>query len=324
MLISKIKKAAMFMVLSTLSIQPLHAADWSPQTIKIVVPFAAGGTTDILGRLIAENMSVELNTNVIVENTPGANGNIGAAAVARAKPDGQTLLLGTPGPMIVNKYVYDSLLYDPKTAFQPIGLIAALPNVVMVSPNLGVDSVQDLIKLGKEKTDLLSHGSPGVGSSGHVSTELFKQNVDLSAVHVPYKGSVPMLTDLISGETDFTIDQISSALSFIQAGNLKALAVTSKTRSAQLPDVPTMQEAGIENYEVSVWFCLTAPANTPEHIVTALNAALNKALEAPEVQARLASYGAEARPGSPEDLQNQIDSEEVIIAAVSSQVDLKN
>lgn len=302
------------------------AASWpqSGQPIRLVIPFAPGGTTDILGRMMAEGLSRELNVSVIAENIAGANGNLGAQTVLRAKPDGNTLMLGTPGPMIVNKYVYKNLTFDPKTAFAPVALVAELPNVLMVRPSLGVNNVAELVSLAKKKKDGLTFGSPSVGSSGHVSTELFKLQADIGAVHVPYKGSSPMLVDLMSGNTDFTIDQISSALGFIQSGKIKALAVTSKTRSPQLPDVPTLREAGFPDYEVSVWFCVAAPANTPKDRIQVLNAALNKVLSEPAVRERIASLGAQPLGGPPEDLARQVLVEEKNIQAVTKVVSFDN
>ncbi|AMG87909.1 Bug family tripartite tricarboxylate transporter substrate binding protein [Bordetella bronchiseptica] len=303
-----------------------HAEPWpqSRQPIRLVIPFAPGGTTDILGRMMAEGLSRELKVSVIAENIAGANGNLGAQTVARAKPDGNTLMLGTPGPMIVNKYVYKNLAFDPKTAFAPVALVAELPNVLMVRPDLGVADVAGLVGLARKEKDGLTFGSPSVGSSGHVSTELFKLQAGVSAVHVPYKGSSPMLVDLMSGNTDFTIDQISSAIGFIQGGKIKALAVTSRTRSAQLPDVPTLREAGFPDYEVSVWFCVAAPAGTPEDRIQALNAALNKVLAEPAVRERLASLGAQPLGGPAQDLARQILTEEKNIQAVTKVVSFDN
>lgn len=274
--------------------------------------------------MMAEGLGKELGVTVIAENIAGANGNLGAQSVLRSKADGNTIMLGTPGPMIVNKYVYKNLAFDPKTAFAPVALVAELPNALMVSPKLGVNSVAELIGLAQKKKDGLTFGSPSVGSSGHVSTELFKLQAHISAVHVPYKGSSPMLVDLMSGNTDFTIDQISSALGFVQSGKLRALAVTSRTRSAQLPDVPTLREAGFPDYEVSVWFCVAAPAGTPQDRIDILNGALNKVLADPAVRERIASLGAQPLGGPPQDLARQILAEEKNIQAVTQVVTFEN
>ncbi|ANY17866.1 Bug family tripartite tricarboxylate transporter substrate binding protein [Bordetella pseudohinzii] len=320
-----IKPMRLFLGALALSLaQAASAASWPSQPIRLVIPFAPGGTTDILGRMMAEGLGKELGVTVIAENIAGANGNLGAQSVLRSKADGNTIMLGTPGPMIVNKYVYKNLAFDPKTAFAPVALVAELPNALMVSPKLGVNSVAELISLAQKKKDGLTFGSPSVGSSGHVSTELFKLQAHISAMHVPYKGSSPMLVDLMSGNTDFTIDQISSALGFVQSGKLRALAVTSRTRSAQLPDVPTLREAGFPDYEVSVWFCVAAPAGTPKDRISILNAALNKVLADPAVRERIASLGARPLGGPPQDLARQILAEEKNIQAVTQVVTFEN
>ncbi|AKQ58189.1 Bug family tripartite tricarboxylate transporter substrate binding protein [Bordetella hinzii] len=320
-----IKPMGLFLgALALLLGQAASAASWPSQPIRLVIPFAPGGTTDILGRMMAEGLGKELGVTVIAENIAGANGNLGAQSVLRSKADGNTIMLGTPGPMIVNKYVYKNLAFDPKTAFAPVALVAELPNALMVSPKLGVNSVAELIGLAQKKKDGLTFGSPSVGSSGHVSTELFKLQAHISAVHVPYKGSSPMLVDLMSGNTDFTIDQISSALGFVQSGKLRALAVTSRTRSAQLPDVPTLREAGFPDYEVSVWFCVAAPAGTPQDRIDILNGALNKVLADPAVRERIASLGAQPLGGPPQDLARQILAEEKNIQAVTQVVTFEN
>lgn len=320
-----IKPMGLFLgALALLLGQAASAASWPSQPIRLVIPFAPGGTTDILGRMMAEGLGKELGVTVIAENIAGANGNLGAQSVLRSKADGNTIMLGTPGPMIVNKYVYKNLAFDPKTTFAPVALVAELPNALMVSPKLGVNSVAELISLAQKKKDGLTFGSPSVGSSGHVSTELFKLQAHINAVHVPYKGSSPMLVDLMSGNTDFTIDQISSALGFVQSGKLRALAVTSRSRSAQLPEVPTLREAGFPDYEVSVWFCVAAPAGTPKDRIDILNAALNKVLADAAVRERIASLGAQPLGGPPQDLARQILAEEKNIQAVTQVVTFEN
>ncbi|WP_256985860.1 Bug family tripartite tricarboxylate transporter substrate binding protein [Bordetella genomosp. 1] len=300
------------------------ASTWpAPESvIRLVVPFSPGGTTDILGRMMADGLRKELGVSVIVENLAGANGNLGATNVLRAKADGLTLMLGTPGPMIVNKYVYSNLNYDPLTAFSHVALVAALPNVLMVRKELPVNSVADLVALAGKKD--LSFGSPGVGSSGHVSSELFNLQSKIKAAHIPYKGSSPMLVDLAGGNIDYSIDQISSALKLVQAGQIRALAVTSKERSPELPDVPTLQEAGLSDYEVSVWFCIAAPAKTPPETVLKLNAAINKVLQDPAVIQRIAGFGARPLGGHPEDLTRQVQVEQQNIIAVAKVVNFSN
>ena len=309
-----------------LSMPPAHAADWPArgQAIRLIVPYAAGGTTDILGRLMAEGISRELGVPVIPDNVPGANGNLGVAQLVRAKPDGYTLMLGTPGPMVVNKYVYDKTPFDPLQDIAPVALVATLPNVLVVRPNMGVNTVAEFVALARSRNGRLSHGSPGIGSSSHVSAELFKLAAGIKATHIPYKGSLPMLTDLIGGTVDFTIDQVSSAFPFIQGGQLKPLAVTSGKRSAELPAVPTLKESGYPDYEVSVWFCIGAPARVPADIILRVNKAINNALAYPEVKARIQSFAATPLGGSPDDLARQIQAEQKNILNVLKVVDLKS
>jgi len=299
-----------------------HAA-YPEKTIRIVVPFAPGGSTDTMARMMADGLSQRLGQSVIVENIPGANGTIGATRVAASAPDGYTLMLGTPGPMIVNQYVYDNLSYHPKTAFTHIMTIAEMPNVLMVRPTLDVASVTDLVAKLKTPDHRLTHGSPGIGASGHVSTELFKALADVQAVHVPYNGNIPMLTDLVGGITDFTIDQLPPALPLIQTGKLRALAVTSPQRSPALPDVPTMAQAGFPGYEVTVWFALAAPAGMPESVVRTLNAAANEALKDPDMIKRISTYAAVPVGGSPQQLTARIEREEETITKVMQRVNLK-
>lgn len=308
----------------TTSFSAAFANTWpaANQVIRLVVPFSAGGTTDILGRLMAEGMRRELGINVIVENIPGANGNLGAANVLRSKSDGLTLMLGTPGPMVVNKYVYTNLGYDPLTAFAHVALVAELPNVLMVRNSLGANNVAELAALATKQD--LSFGSPGVGSSGHVSSELFNLHTKIKATHIPYKGSSPMLADLAGGSIDYSIDQISSALKLIQGGQIKALAVTSKERSPELPNVPTLREAGLSDYEVSVWFCIAAPAKTPPEIVSTLNAAINKVLKSPAVVQRISGFAARPLGGSAADLTRQVQQEQRNIVAVTKVVNFSN
>ena len=308
-----------------LGMSPAHAAEWPArgQAIRLIVPYAAGGTTDILGRLMAEGMSRDLGVPVIPDNLPGANGNLGVAQLVRAKADGYTLMLGTPGPMVVNKYVYEKTPFDPLQDIAPVALVAALPNVMLVRPDLGVNTVAEFVALAKSRNGGLSNGSPGIGSSSHVTGELFKMAAGIKATHIPYKGSLPMLTDLIGGTVDFTIDQVSSAFPFIQGGQLKALAVTSGKRSAELPNVPTLKESGYADFDVTVWFCVGAPARVPTDIILRVNRAINNTLALPEVRARIHSFAATPLGGSPEDLAQQILAEQKNILKVLKVVDLK-
>ncbi|NLY27112.1 MAG: tripartite tricarboxylate transporter substrate binding protein [Alcaligenaceae bacterium] len=301
---------------------PVQAQSWPDKPIRIVVPFPPGGSTDILGRTTADYLQKELGVPVVVENLPGATGTIGVGAVARAKPDGYTLLMGSIGTVVTNHFVFPELPYQIDS-LSPVINIAETPNVVLVSPKIQADSVSELVEYMKANAGKLNHGSPGLASSSHVSAELFKQRTGTEAQHVPYKGSAPMLVDLMAGTIDFTIDNISSSLELIKAGKLKALAVTSRARSPLLPDVPTVIESGLSHYVMAPWFCVAAPAATPRPVIDKLNSALNKMLNDPAVTKVLLSYGAEPVGGSAEDLQKLIEKEAGTISELAMKVNFR-
>lgn len=301
------------------------AQEWPQQTIKVMVPFPPGGTTDILGRMVAEHLQRQLGSTVVVDNLPGATGTIGTAVVARAKPDGYTLLMGSVGTIVTNHFTYEKLPFT-MDAIAPVINLAEMPNVLMTRPDLGANTPAELVALMKAKPpgQELRFGSPGTGASAHISCELFKLRTGTSAIHIPYKGSAPMLTDLMAGNIDFTIDQISSALTFIQAGRLKALAVTSRRRSTQLPDLPTLSETLLPDYVMSPWFCVGAPAGTPKTIIQRINTSLNAMLADKAVLAKLDSFGIVPVGGSPEDLAALIQREAGLIRELSAKVNFRN
>lgn|SRR5690554_1143742 len=310
--------------LSVLGTTPVvHANEWPTRSIRLIVPFPPGGSTDILGRATAEYLQKRLNVPVVVENLPGATGTIGTAAAARAAPDGYTLLMGSIGTVVTNHFVYEGLSFG-LDSFQPIITVAETPNVVMVRPTLEVNNVSELIEYMKANPGKLNHGSPGLASSSHVSAEMFKLRAGVDAQHVPYKGSSPMLVDLIGGTLDFTIDNISSSLELIKANKLKALAVTSRTRSPLLPELPTVIESGMDDYVMAPWFCVMAPASTPDPIVRKLNVILNDMLADSSVSKVLQSYGAQPVGGTPEDLQQLMAREAETIRSLSNVVDFRS
>ncbi len=269
---------------------------WPSRPIRLLVGFAPGGTTDIMARLAAEGMAPLLGQPVLVENLPGATGNIAAAAAARAEPDGHTILLGSPGPLALNRWLFKSMPFDSRTAFTPIGLIAIVPNVVIVRPDLPARTLAELEALLKQGN--LRTGSPGVGSTGQLTNALFQAAVGTQAIHAGYRGSVPMLTDLMNGTLDYAIDQLSPPLPLIRDGKLRAIAVSSPQRSPLLPEVPTMDELGRAGLSVTAWFSLVAPAGTPPAVLARLNGALNETLRQPQTQARLAQQAASVGGGS--------------------------
>ncbi len=272
---------------------------WPAKAVRIVVPFAAGGTTDILARALAPELQRAFGQPVIVENKPGAGGNNGAADVAKAAPDGHTFLMGTVGTHAINASLYSKMPYDHVKDFVPVTLVAGVPNVLVMNPvhaqQNGIDSVPALIEFARKRPGKLNMASSGNGTSIHLAGELFKTMTGTFMLHLPYGGSGPALIDLIAGNTDLMFDNLPSSLPHIKSGRLKALAVTSAVRSAALPELPTVEEAGgaaLKGYEASSWFGLLAPAGTPMDIVNRVQAETAKALGSPAIKERLQSQGA--------------------------------
>ena len=284
--------------------------------VRLVVGFAPGGGTDATARTISVKLGPELGQQIIVDNRPGAAGNIGSELVARAAPDGYTLEMGTVGTHAINPSLYAKMPYDHVKDFVPIVLVAGVPNVLVVNPAVPVNSVQELIAYARANPGKLNFASSGSGTSIHLSGELFKTMTGVQMTHVPYKGSAPALTDLMGGQVQLMFDNLPSSLAFIKAGKLKALAVTSATRAAALPDVPTIAESGVPGFEASSWFGIVAPAGTPREVVNKVNAEINKWLASPEAKEKLASQGAIAAGGSPEDFAKHIAAETAKWAAV--------
>jgi tripartite-type tricarboxylate transporter receptor subunit TctC len=294
------------------AVAPLAAAqapDYPTKSVRIVVPFPPGGTTDILARSVAQKLSEAWGQQVIVDNRPGAGGNIGSDLVAKAPPDGYTLLMGTVGTHAINPSLYAKMPYDHVRDFTPVVLVAGVPNVLVVNPGLPVHSVQELIAYAKANPGKLNFASSGNGTSIHLSGELFKTMTGVQMTHVPYKGSAPALTDLLGGQVQLMFDNLPSSLQFIKAGSLRPLAVTSAARSAALPDLPTLAESGLPGFEASSWFGLLAPARTPKPIVAKIVAAVDAWLETGDAKDKLKSQGAIAMGGSSEAFEKHIATE---------------
>ncbi|HET9045365.1 MAG TPA: tripartite tricarboxylate transporter substrate binding protein [Casimicrobiaceae bacterium] len=287
----------------------LAQSAYPTKPVRIVVPFPAGGTTDILARAAAQKLSETWGQQAIVDNRPGAGGNIGAELVAKSAPDGYTLLMGTVGTHAINASLYPKMPYDHVKDFVPVILVAGVPNVLVVNPELPVRSVQELMAYAKANPGKLNFASSGSGTSIHLSGELFKVMTGAQMTHVPYKGSAPALTDLIGGQVQLMFDNLPSSLAFIKAGKLRALAVTSAQRSPALPDVPTVAESGVPGFEASSWFGLLAPAGTPPTIVAKINTDTQKWLASPDAKEKLAAQGANVAGGSPDDFAKHIQSE---------------
>ncbi len=291
-----------------------QAAPWPTKPVRIVVPFAPGGTTDILARALAPELSKAFGHSFIVENRGGAGGNIGAEQVAKSPADGYTLLMGTVGTHGINRALYDKLPYDPFKDFAPVSLVAAVPNVMVMgtdkAKSLGINSVQDFIRYAKARPGKLNMASSGNGTSIHLAGELFKSMTGTYMVHFPYRGSGPALLDMISGNMDVMFDNLPSSMAQIKAGKLKALAVTSLERSGALPDVPTVEEAaGLKGFEATSWFGLLAPAGTPPDIINRLQQETAKALATPAMKERLLAQGAIPSGNTPAEFAKLIESE---------------
>ncbi len=302
----------------------LAQADWPSRTVRIVVPFAAGGTTDLSARIIAERLSQSLKQPFIVENKAGAGGNVGAAEVARAAPDGYTFLMGTPGTQSINQFLYSKMPYDSAKDLVPVSFVVRVPNVLMVNPQLPAKNIQELIALLKAQPGKLAYGSPGNGTTGHLSTELFKTQAGVFVTHIPYRGSGPMLQDLIAGQIQMAIDNLPSAMPLIQAGKVVALGVTSAQPVPQLPGVPTIASV-LPGYVAESWFVLMAPAGTPQPIIDKLAAEVDRLLKQPELVERFAKIGATPVGGTPKQLGDFIAAEtqkwKTVVGASGAKVD---
>jgi tripartite-type tricarboxylate transporter receptor subunit TctC len=278
--------------------------------VRVVVPFAAGGTTDIFARLLGERLSQALGQQFVIENRGGAGGNIGADAVAKADPDGYTLVMGTVGTHAINASLYARMPYDALGDFAPVAYVAGVPNLMVVNPkNVKAANVQDFIAEAKGAARRFNMASSGNGTSIHLSGELFKQITGVEMPHVPYRGSGPAVNDLIGGQVDVMFDNLPSSIEHAKAGTLRPLAVTSAQRSPAIPNVPTLAESGLPGFEATSWFALFAPKGTPAAIVAKLNQEVRKALETPELQKRFAELGGEIRPMSPGELAAYVRSE---------------
>ena len=288
------------LVAACLPAAAIGAEAYPAKAIRMVVPFPAGGTTDILARIAGQKLTEALKQQVIIDNRPGAGGNIGTELVAKSPPDGYTLLTDPGSTLTINPSLYAKLPYDPVKDFAPVTILAAVPNILVVHPSLPVKNVKELIALAKAKPGQLNYASTGAGQSTHLSMELFKTMAGVDLVHIPYKGSAPALTDLLGGQVTLMFDNMPSSLPHVQGGKLRALAVSTLKRSPAMPQLPTVAESGLPGFEVSVWFAVLAPAGTPRDIVQRLNAVLVKALHAPDVKERLAGQGAEPIGNTPE------------------------
>ncbi len=288
---------------------PALAQTFPNKPVTLVVPFAAGGSTDLVARVIAQAMSTHLGQQVVVDNKGGAGGNLGASFVAQAAPDGYTILMGTIATHALSASLYANPPFDPVEDFTPIAWLVTVPNVLTVNKDYPAQTVAELIARLKENPGEEIYSSSGNGTPLHLSGELFKSMAGVDMVHVPYQGSGPALVDAVSGAVPINFDNLPSSTEFIRAGTLRALAVTTKTRAPNFPDIPTMEEAGVPGYETNTWNALFAPAGTPAEVVAKLNEAANAALKDESVAKRLAEVGATEVGGTPEELAEHVKSE---------------
>lgn len=276
--------------------------------IKWVVPFTPGGAMDSMARAIGERLAQNVGQPVVIENRPGAGGTIGSALVAKSEPDGHTMMIVSIGHA-VNPALYPKLSYDPVKSFEPVSLVAIVPNVLVVGPGVKANNVNELIAAAKAQPGKLTYASAGNGTTIHLGAELFNAMAGVDIMHVPYKGSAPAMTDLLGRQVDIMFDSVSSAKPHIDSGRLKALAVTTTKRSSVLPNVPTLNEAGVKGYELNGWYAVFVPAKTPRPIVDKLNAEITKAIKHPDVAKRFVQLGAEPVGSSPEELAKYLGSE---------------
>ncbi len=286
-----------------------QGADWTPtRPIRVVVGFAAGGATDISTRTIQPKLQSLLGQPIVVDNRPGAGGNLATETVVRAAPDGTTLLMGTIGALAINPTLYRNLPFNPQTDLTPIAMAGSVLNVLVVPADRPWRNVADLIAAARARPDTLSYGSSGVGGAGHLAGALLDRMAGIRTIHVPYRGGGPLMTDLLSGKTDFAFSTAPTALPQVEGGRLRALAVVTPQRSALLPDLPTVAET-LPGYEVANWYALLGPKGLPANIVARINAAMRETMEDAEVRGHLARHGVEPMPGSAEDLARFIRAE---------------
>jgi tripartite-type tricarboxylate transporter receptor subunit TctC len=293
--------------------------------ITLVVPFPAGGSTDLVARVVAEKMGADLGQQIVVDNRGGAGGNVGSAAAAKADPDGYTILMGTVATHALNPALYKKMPYDPVTDFAPISLLVVVPNVLVVNPDFPAKDVAELIALLKAEPGKYSYASSGNGTPLHLSGELFKSMAGVDMVHVPYKGAGPALIDVMGGHVPIMFDNLPSSTEHIKVGKLRGLAVTTAERAPSMPDLPTIAESGLPGYETYTWNALFAPAGTPPAVIARLNEAAVKALADPEVQAKLQGFGATIVGSTPEALAAHVQAELAkwapVVKASGAQID---
>ena len=282
--------------------------NYPSRPIRVVVAFTAGGTTDIIARIVGKKLTDAWGQQVIIDNRPGAGGNLGSNVVAKSAPDGYTLLIGSVGPLAINATLYPNMPYDHLKDFVPICLVASVPNMLVVHPSVPVRSVKDLVDLARAKPGTLNYGSTGNGTTGHLSGELLNERAGINLVHVPYRGATAV-TDLLGGQIQMMFATIPSVIQHVRAGSLRAIAVTSNRRSPALPDIPTIAESGFPDFEAGSWFGFVAPTGTPEPIIRKLHEQIAAIVRMPDINEQLASQGADPVGSTPEEFGQYMRSE---------------
>jgi tripartite-type tricarboxylate transporter receptor subunit TctC len=300
-----------FALLATLGLAAgeANAQAWPARPVTMIVPFPAGGNADVLARAIAAELSEKLGQLFVVDNRTGAGGNIGGTAVAKAAPDGYTLMFGTPGPIATNKLMYKNPPYDPEKDLAPVVLLAKSPLIVVAHPSFPAKDVKELIDYAKANPGKVNAGNPGNGTLGHITSELLQQHTGARMTHVPYRGTTPLTTDLLGGQINVGFDFMTTYIPLVNDGRLRALAVTSSERAPQLPNVMTVQEAGFKGFEATAWYAIVAPTGTPADAIEKVNKIANDYLKSPKGKAQLDTFAMQAVGGTPDDMKAFIKSE---------------
>lgn len=303
---------------------PVFAADSFPtRPIRLVVPYAPGGNVDISARIVAPPLGEVLGQTVVVDNRPGAGGNLGASLVAKATPDGYTLLVGSSGPLSVNPVIFKSLPYDSLKDFAPLSTVQSVPLIVLAGPKSGINSIADLVAAARARPGKLTMASSGAGTTNHFAIELFSSMAGVKVLHVPYKGSGPALAELLGGQVETMVDQLAASIGYVKDGRLKVLAITTAQRSTALPHVPTLDELGYKGYQATTLLGLLAPTGTPKPVIDKLNAAIRKVMDSSAVSERFRGLGTEPGASTPEEFSRRIREELAQWQALVKKLDLK-
>ncbi len=317
------KKIMVVLVFAAMSAPAGAAESFPSRPIRLVVPYAPGGNVDISARIIAPPMAEVLGQSVVVDNRPGAGGNLGASLVAKSTPDGYTLLVGSSGPLSVNPVIYKNLPYDSLKDFAPLSTVQSVPLIVLAGPKSGINSITDLVAAAKARPGKLTMASSGAGTTNHFAIELFSSMAGVKVLHIPYKGSGPALAELLGGQVDTMVDQLAASIGYIKDGRLKVLAITTAQRSGVLPNVPTLDELGYKGYQATTLLGLLAPTGTPRPVIDKLNAAIRKVMDNSVVRDRFRGLGTEPGASSPAEFSKRIRDELAQWRALVKKLDLK-